>query len=160
MAESTHLPRARGELERLAYDIAVRALSQQEQALNELRSRTGTLLAASAIVASFIGGQALQRVGVDGWTVSALIALAASLVACIAVLWPRDGLIFALSGPEVYEVLYAESLDEAYRRLAYWVQWFRDDNQVTIRLLSDAYRVGAAAAIGQVILWGAALAFT
>jgi hypothetical protein len=158
MAENTDPPRAPGELERVAYDVAVRAPAQQEAALNELRGRAGTLLAASSIVASFIGGQALQRVGLDGWTVAALFTLAMSLVACIVVLWPRDGLIFALSGPEVYEVLYAESMAETHRRLAYWVQWFRDDNQITIRLLSDAYRLGAAGTIGQVMLWGAALA--
>jgi hypothetical protein len=47
-------------LEQTAYEIAVRTLAQQENAVNELRARTGTLLTASSLVASFLGG--LSRV--------------------------------------------------------------------------------------------------
>jgi hypothetical protein len=35
-----------GELEQLAYDLATEALKQQDSTLDELRARTGTLLAA------------------------------------------------------------------------------------------------------------------
>ena len=152
---------ARGDLERVAYEIAMRALGQQEAALNELRSRAGTLLAAASIAASFIGGQALHRVGFDAWTIAALAVFAVTLVACLTVLWPRDGLIFALSGPDVYERLYPFDMAEAHRRLAYWAQYFRDDNQATIggaTGLTMAYRVAVVGTIGQVMLWGAALA--
>jgi uncharacterized protein (DUF1684 family) len=44
-------------LEDEAYRIAARALAQQEQALTELRTRTGTLLTAASLIASFLGGQ-------------------------------------------------------------------------------------------------------
>jgi len=40
------------EYERLAFDAALRALDKQESVLDELRSRTGVLLAASALAAS------------------------------------------------------------------------------------------------------------
>jgi hypothetical protein len=42
-------------LAEIAYESAVRALGQQEAALNELRGRTGTLLAAEALTTSFLG---------------------------------------------------------------------------------------------------------
>jgi len=42
-----------GELERLAYESSLRALDKQEQLLAELRARTGLLLAASSLAASF-----------------------------------------------------------------------------------------------------------
>jgi hypothetical protein len=51
----------RGELEELAYDLGVRALGQQERVLEELRARTGILLAATAFTVSFLA-DALWRV--------------------------------------------------------------------------------------------------
>jgi hypothetical protein len=42
-------------LERLAFDLSLRALERQERVVEELRARTGTLLAAGALVASLLG---------------------------------------------------------------------------------------------------------
>jgi hypothetical protein len=50
-------------LSRLAYEPSLRAVGQQEAVLNELRSRTGTLLAASSLVVSFLGSRAIDRSG-------------------------------------------------------------------------------------------------
>jgi hypothetical protein len=69
-------------------------------ALTKLRTRTGTLLTAASLIASFLGGQALAREGLSVWIVLALIAFGASVVLCIYVLLPKDGLIFALDAPE------------------------------------------------------------
>jgi hypothetical protein len=52
-------------LAEIAYQRAVHALGQQEAALNELRSRTGTLLAAEAITTSFLGAAAVQHSALD-----------------------------------------------------------------------------------------------
>lgn len=41
-----------GEFEQLAYEAALRSLDKQERLLEELRARTGVLLAASSIAAS------------------------------------------------------------------------------------------------------------
>ena len=46
-----------GILSELSYDAAVRALDLQERAVEQLRARTGTLLAASSLTASFLGVQ-------------------------------------------------------------------------------------------------------
>lgn len=43
----------------LSYQAAVRALDLQERAVDQLRSRTGTLLAATSLTASFLGGQTI-----------------------------------------------------------------------------------------------------
>jgi uncharacterized membrane protein YfcA len=48
------------DLEQLAYDLSLRSLSQQEGLLNEVRARTGVLLAATAIAISLLGGRALD----------------------------------------------------------------------------------------------------
>jgi hypothetical protein len=44
-----------GEFEKLAYEAALRGLDKQEGLLEELRTRTGVLLAASSLAASFLG---------------------------------------------------------------------------------------------------------
>jgi hypothetical protein len=48
------------DLERIAYESAVRALDKQETVLEELRARTGVLLAASSLAASLLGGRAFD----------------------------------------------------------------------------------------------------
>jgi hypothetical protein len=47
-------------LEQLANELSVRALEEQEAVLTELRARAGVLLAATALVASFLGARALS----------------------------------------------------------------------------------------------------
>ena len=44
----------------LTYDLSLRGLAQQEASLNELRSRTGVLLAATAIAIALLGGRSLD----------------------------------------------------------------------------------------------------
>ncbi len=74
-------------IDALAYEQATRALEQQAGVLNELRQRTSTLVAVTALVATFLGGQALRAGPADqgpGWVlVVALVALCAGIVACL-----------------------------------------------------------------------------
>jgi hypothetical protein len=72
-----------GEIEQLSYDLARGALAEQDRAIDELRARTGTLLAASSIVASFLGGRALDAHGFNWESIVALGCFgAAALFAC------------------------------------------------------------------------------
>jgi hypothetical protein len=47
-------------LYKVAYDEAVRALSEQQAAIESVRARAGLLLSAAAVTTSFLGAQALQ----------------------------------------------------------------------------------------------------
>lgn len=134
-------------LEKTSYDLAVRALNQQEQALTELRARTGTLLTASSLIASFLGAQAITRHGLADWVVLALMAFGVSVALSIYVLLPKDGLIFALDAPETYEALYEVRDDETemHRRLAYWVQTFRERNHPTVQRLTRTFEAAGVA---------------
>lgn len=49
------------DLARMAYDASLRSLDKQDELLSELRSRTGLLLAASSLAASFLGEPALDH---------------------------------------------------------------------------------------------------
>jgi hypothetical protein len=139
-------------LEQEAHRIAAQALQQQEQALTELRSRTGTLLTAASLIASFLGGQALAREGLSLCIVLALVAFGISVVLCIYVLLPKDGLIFALDAPETYGALYEvrDSEEEVDRRLAYWLQSFREENHPTVQRLTSAFELAGFALLAEI----------
>jgi len=139
-------------LEHEAHRIAAQALGQQEQALTELRARTGTLLTAASLIASFLGGQALLREGLSLWIVLALVAFGVSVVLCIYVLLPKDGLIFALDAPEAYGALYEvrDDNDEVDRRLAYWLQSFREENHPTVKRLTSAFEFAGFALLAEI----------
>jgi hypothetical protein len=151
-----------GKLEQEAHRIAAQALSQQEQALTELRARTGTLLTAASLIASFLGGQALASNGLSAWVVLALVAFGVSVVLCIYVLLPKDGLIFALDGPETYGALYPvrDDDEEVDRRLAYWLQSFRQENHPTVERLTKAFELAGFALLAEIALLALGLALS
>lgn len=54
------LVRVQNDLATIAFDAGTRALDKQERVLEELRSRTGVLLAVSSLAAAFLGRPALD----------------------------------------------------------------------------------------------------
>ena len=76
-------------LYRVAYDEAVRALSEQQDVIDSFRPRAGLLFSAAAITTSFLGAQALK--GGDsspsvGLAMTGFVGVAAI---SLAILWPR-----------------------------------------------------------------------
>jgi hypothetical protein len=140
------------DLATIAFEAATRALDKQERVLEELRSRTGVLLAASLLAAAFLGRPALDDAR-DVLAVIALLAFATSIAASVYVLLPKSTFYFALSGQYVFENLYAYRDDtaEIYRRLVYDMQRFWDTNDVVMRRHLLAFRVAAAALAVEVI---------
>jgi hypothetical protein len=141
------------EYERLAFDTALRALDKQEALLDELRSRTGALLAASALAASFLGAEAFKDPAA-GLAAIALLGFVTSIGASVFILIPRRGhFTFSLSGPGIYEALYEvrEDLAEVYRRLAYDLLGFWDANDAQLQPLFRAYRLGATALVVEIL---------
>lgn len=75
-------------LEEVVYEIARDALADQERLVAGIRLRTGTLVAAHALVASFLGNPALRDTGLTAPTWLALLALTAALTVAAFVLAP------------------------------------------------------------------------
>jgi hypothetical protein len=142
------------EFERLAYDTALRALDMQEELLRELRTRTGVLLAAASLAASFLGSDAFQDPSSVALVVLALLAFVISIGASVYILTPKEALTFSQSGSGLYEGLYEhrDDLPEVYRRLAYDLDRFWESNDEGIARLFLAFRV-AAVALGLEILF-------
>ena len=81
-------------------------------------------------------------------TVIALAAFLVAVAACVYVLLPKTGkFVFALVGAGLYEGLYSvkDNLAEVYRRLAYDLDRFWDENDVELQKLFRAFRVAALA---------------
>lgn len=100
------------------------------------------------------------RESLSAWIVLALIAFGVSVVLCINVLLPKDGLIFALDAPEVYEALYEVREDEGEidRRLAYWLQSFREENHPTVKRLTTIFKAAGFALLAEILFLAIALA--
>jgi len=142
----------------LAYDEAKRALDAQESVVNELRTRSGILIAAAAITTSFFGGRALAdgAVGTAGWLAIAAFGLVGASV--LAVLWPRTDWTFTVNA-ERFIATYVESVDGAlpvpdiHRDLALHMSASYVGNAQQLRLLTIAFRLGAIFLVGEVIAW-------
>ncbi len=147
------------EFEKLAYEAAQRGLDKQEGLLEELRSRTGVLLAASSLAASFLGQQAFRHPHPRGFAIAALVAFVISITASVFILLPKKNLVFAAVGSRLYEGLYAlrDDLPEVYRRLAYDMDRFWESNDKTIRWLTRAFRLAAGALVLEILALAALL---
>jgi hypothetical protein len=141
--------------ERLAYEAAQRALDKQERLIEELRSRTGLLLAAASLAASFLGREAFAGDPKRGLAILALAAFLVAVATSVYVLLPKSGkFVFALVGAGLYEGLYEvkDDLAEVYRRLAYDLDRFWDQNDVELQKLFRAFRLAALALSAEIVV--------
>jgi hypothetical protein len=72
----------------LAYRHASTALAEQQQALEGIRGRVGTLLASGTISTSFLGGQALRSGGLHLASWLAIGCFVALGIVTFMTLWP------------------------------------------------------------------------
>jgi hypothetical protein len=141
--------------ERLAYEAAQRALDKQEKLIEELRSRTGLLLAAASLAASFLGREAFAEDPKRGLALLALLAFLVAVGASMYVLLPKTGkFVFALVGSGLYEGLYEvrDDLAEVYRRLAYDLDRFWEENDVEMQKLFKAFRLAALGLSAEIVI--------
>src|SRR2546421_1104539 len=142
MASDQDLPDTSA-LAQLSCELSLRTLSQQESSLNELRARTGTLIAAASLVTSFLGGATIARNGLDAWSVIALIAFVASIALATWVLLPKEKLVFSVHGSALFEdEIKADifEIGETHRRLAYWLDGYHAANEPKLSELFVCYR--------------------
>lgn len=75
--------------ERLTYEEAIRASSEQVALIESLRNRAGLVLSVAAISSSFLGSRALERNGASALAWLALSGFAVTAALCLSVLRPR-----------------------------------------------------------------------
>lgn len=139
----------------LILGFAKDAIDQQRGALDELRARAGTVLAATAIAGSFLGTSLLESP--DGLSFAfwaGLIGFAVSLVGTLFVLLPRkDKWRF---GPNI-QLLRDHYLDtdpdEARRELIKHMARWESSNDQTLTPLYAAFTGSTVALIGGLGFW-------
>lgn len=145
------------QVETLAVEEARRGLDVQRTALDEVRSRTAIVLAASAVVISFLGAQTLGR---QGWSITAglaLVAFASTLALGAGILWPvKGGWLFRADARTILED-FADANPpprvSAQRHLALSLQAAADHNQVRLGRLYLQYQLACVALGVQTVLW-------
>jgi hypothetical protein len=151
-----------GDLEKLANESALRALDKQERLVEQLRARTGLVLAASSLAVSFLGGQGLGRPGPDGLALLSITCFVVSVGAAVFALLPKENLTFSMLGTGVIERLFQFRDDpgDLYWHAADALDRFWDENDRTIRRLSRAFSIAACALGVEVVTLAALLAGT
>jgi hypothetical protein len=150
------------DLARLAFEASVRSLDKQERLLDELRARTGLLLAASSLAISFVGRPVFQEADTLV-LVLGLLAFAISIAASVYVLLPKPAkFVFSLEGSAVFEQLYEfrDDMSEVYRRLTYDLDRFWEENDDVMTQLFRWFQVAAVALAAEIMLLLASLSGT
>jgi hypothetical protein len=144
----------------IAYELSLDGLAQQERVLHELRARSGTLLAAASLVASFLGGRTLDRVGLDPLNVAAGTAFLILIAGTMYVLAPKTELEFALGGSSVYPYFELRQIppEQAQVAISEWIDNVRNGNQEAIDRLVTCFRASYAALLVEACLWSLSLA--
>jgi hypothetical protein len=140
----------------LAYEEAVRALSQQQSVIDSFRTRAGLVLSAAAITTSFLGAQALRAGGPNAATWIALGSFFLVGVAALAILWPRSWEFTANAGHVIaYYIEGDEPLElwQIHRDVALHMQDSYGNNQAGLERLIVYFRVAVALLTVEVIAW-------
>jgi len=144
-----------GSLSRVAYEIAVRALADQEGELRHIRDRTGSLMAAAALTSGFLGSAALNQKHVGVLGLAAIAAFAVSMAAGIYVTFPKRGFIFSLNAKSALEALEDVEHDtpEIHRRLAVWLEGYWTANAAKLAKLNPWLFAAGLGLGAEVVLW-------
>jgi hypothetical protein len=147
-------------VEELAFDLAFESLSAQRDLLRDVRARSATLLTASSIVTSFVGGRAIDAVGLDTITGAAVVGFLLTFSTVIYLASTSGEAPLSIEGAQLYSAVapVEASLDEVYLALAAEIQVVRQENRPLVDRTLWFLRVGFAALVVEVILFLAALA--
>ncbi|HET9593694.1 MAG TPA: hypothetical protein VFP17_12345 [Solirubrobacterales bacterium] len=142
-------------LYKVAYDEAVRALSEQQSAADSFRTRAGLLLSSTALTTSFLGGGFLD----GGLTTASWAALAAFLgvaAASLAILWPQPW-EFTANPQDIIKTYIDDEdpapIDEIHRELSFHMQNSYAENRAGLRKLALFFQVASGLLTLEVLLW-------
>lgn len=141
---------------KVAYDEGVRALSQQQNLIDSIRTRAGLLLSAGAVTTSFLGAQALNGGRPTAATWLALACFVGLSSAALAILWPHRWEFGA--NPENVIESYIEtgepsSVAEIHRDLSIHMHGSYTVNLAGQKQLAARLRLAGTFLTTEVILW-------
>lgn len=141
---------------RLAFEESIRALTHQSGVLDDLRSRTGILLTAASLTATFIGSRALDG-GFSAWTQVALGLFLMSGAFCLGILWPRGNWGFTFNAQTILDGYVRHpgpaTIDQMHVEFAEINHENWETNKERLRWLFWSFRLGVLALVLQVPCW-------
>ncbi|MHB1539074.1 MAG: hypothetical protein ACYCUM_09560 [Solirubrobacteraceae bacterium] len=143
-------------LAKLVYDESVRGLDMQSQSLDEIRSRTGVLIAAATVAAALLGTSALTKHRVTYWAnLSALTAFGLVVGFCLLVLWPGTKWAFAYNAGTLDDTYIKNQIDatQACRSMARGRAEHRRANARRLRWRYLWFRLACLAMLADTVLW-------
>jgi hypothetical protein len=151
-------------LEEIVYEAGRAALADQESLVAGIRQRTGTLLAAHALVASFLGAATIRETGLDVWAWCAVGLLVVGLVVAGVLLAPWK-LTFSVDARELHTELYDQAEAEADAGTLGWLaaagygyQALRERNADRVTWMSRISAALGVLMVLQTLAWLAGLA--
>jgi hypothetical protein len=150
-------------LYKVAYDEAVRALSEQQAVIESFRTRAGLLFSAAAISASFLGSQALRsgRTSFASWL--ALVCFVAVAASSLAILWPRGWEDTANPREVIGNYIESEEsprIENLHRDLSLHMHSSYIENNEGVEQLATLFQIASCLLTLEVILWMIAIAVT
>ncbi|HET9324518.1 MAG TPA: hypothetical protein VFO03_11630 [Gaiellaceae bacterium] len=142
----------------LTYELSVRSLTEQESSLNELRTRTGVLLAATAVAIALFGSRVLDDGSLFDLAGTGLALV--SFLLSVFVVAPKHSFAFVVDAAAAHETFAREgvSVEDAHTALVYWNREVWEENQAVIDTLVRAFRWACVTLVGAVALWSIGLA--
>lgn len=141
----------------LAYEEATRALQAQNESLDGLRSRAGVILSAAAVVAGFLGPQALAKAGPEWIPLVAGVLLLIATIPSVFVLFPMTEW-HSVTGTKKLLTDYIEgetpaTMAELHRSLAWHMEEDWDSNEKKLIVRNRLLASAALALVAETILW-------
>lgn len=148
-------------LYQVAYDEAVRALSEQQAVNDSFRNRAGLLLSSTAITTSFLGAQAFDSGQLPPTSWMALIAFVGVAVISLAILWPQPWEFTASPRDIIKTYIDGEepaSIDEIHRELSFHMHHSYVANRAGLRQLALFFQIASGLLTLEVLFWIISLA--
>lgn len=145
------------------YKEALRGLVQQQQLVESLNNRAGSLIFATAFASSLLGGTALSD-GLGTWEWIALALLFGVGALIVFMLWPFYNYTFRFD-PRDLLGRYVDNgagatMSEMHRELALRIETDRAGNWQTIRRLRIALQFALILLLLEILAWFLAIALT
>lgn len=145
----------------VAYEEAVRALSEQQGVIDCFRSRAGLLLSAAAITTSFLGSQALDGENTHWTAWLAMAAFAGVATGSLAILWPRRWEFTANPRELIHTYIEADQpapIEEVHRDLSLHMHNSYVENRKALEQLVVYFQVAGGLLAIEVVIWIMAIA--
>lgn len=134
-------------LYQVAYDEAVRVLSEQRAMIESFRNRAGLLFSAAAVTASLLGPRALHSQGWDPAIWLAMLCVLGVAAVSLGIFWPRrwESVVNPRQVIETYvESAEASPVEELHRDLSIYMHSSSLENKEGLEQFALCFRLPAA----------------